>query len=263
MSLDILCSHPEAKMDTGKIPEILDHAISMFLFAIGIFLVAVHTTSIAAAAGRSGLGERTRVLAPIATGAFLAAWLGIAIAAGDGVRFPLSADARQALSGAVGLGPVLLAAGLLFFSTTVRALNAAMEPASLIRVQAYRMGGILFLYPFLYYGVLPAGFAIPAAVGDFLTGLAAPFVAAAVERRRPSARAFAIAWTIFGITDLVVAPVAAVLTRSQVLSVYPLALVALFIGPPLGILTHLWSLRNLAATASEVHGETPVAAALT
>ena len=44
---------------------------------------------------------------------------------------------------------------------------------------------------------------------------------------------------------LLVAPAAALLSGTQLLAAYPLAIVALFAGPPLGILTHVHSLRNL------------------
>jgi hypothetical protein len=108
-----------------------------------------------------------------------------------------------------------------------------------------------FLFPFLYFGLVPAAFAIPAAVGDFLTGLAAPFVGSAVARRRPGALGWATAWNVFGIVDLVVAPAAAILSHAQVIAFYPLALVPLFVGPPVGILTHVYSLRNL-STASDL-----------
>lgn len=86
------------------------------------------------------------------------------------------------------------------------------------------------------------------AVGDFLTGFAAPFVGAAVARRRPGSFTWAVAWNLFGILDLIVAPAAAILSNAQVFSYYPLALIPLFLGPPMGILTHVCSLRNLATT---------------
>jgi hypothetical protein len=52
-----------------------------------------------------------------------------------------------------------------------------------------------------------------------------------------------------------VAPAAAILSHAQVIGLYPLSLVPLFIGPPLGILTHVYSLRNLAmlSSAAEVN----------
>ena len=228
---------------------------AIIIFALGIFMVAVHTILATLATQRSALNPRMRAMAPLFVGAFLAVWLGVAIATGDGSNFPLSQNDRPPISLAVGFGPMLVAIALLFSSKTMRALNSATPPAWLIWAQTYRIAGLLFLYPFLYYDVLPAGFAVPAAVGDFLTGLAAPLVGFAVAKRRANAFAWATAWNIFGVLDLIVAPIAAVLSHAQVLVLYPLALVPLFVGPPLGLLTHVFSLRNLAtAVSSDVAG---------
>jgi hypothetical protein len=69
------------------------------------------------------------------------------------------------------------------------------------------------------------------------------------------------AWNIFGLLDLIVAPAAAVLSQAQMIGLYPLSLVPLFIGPPLGILTHVYSLRNLAMLPSsavvDASGQSP------
>jgi hypothetical protein len=138
----------------------------------------------------------------------------------------------------------------IFGSKTLRTLNAATPPAWLIGVQTYRVAGVMFLWPFLAAGALPPGFGLPAGIGDVLTGLAAPFVAWAVARNHPGAHAWAVRWNWFGILDLVVAVAAAVLTRTTNIGRFPLVIVPLFLGPPLGILTHLYSLRNLAATRS-------------
>jgi hypothetical protein len=59
-------------------------------------------------------------------------------------------------------------------------------------------------------------------------------------------------WNLFGILDLVVAPATALVFQARVLNIYPLALVPLFLAPPLGILTHVLSLRNLAGTRPAV-----------
>jgi hypothetical protein len=114
----------------------------------------------------------------------------------------------------------------------------------------------MFLFPFLYYGIVPASFAVPAAVGDFVTGAFAPVVGLAVLRQKPNAIRWATAWNFFGILDLLVAPASAVLSGAQVLGLFPLSLVPLFIGPPLGLLTHVYSLRNLAtlSTAAAASG---------
>ena len=55
-----------------------------------------------------------------------------------------------------------------------------------------------------------------------------------------------MAWNLFGTLDLIVAPATALYFQAQVLGIYPISLVPLFLGPPLGILTHILSLRNLA-----------------
>jgi hypothetical protein len=234
----------------NQLPVWIDRAEAALTFAIGIYLVAVHALLSAMAATRAGLSSRARAVAPFAIGAFLAVWFAVALVAGDAKNFAVPRGAVRPLSVLVGFGPVIAAAVLLYRNRTLRAINDAMPSDWLIRAQMYRMAGIMFLYPSLYYGVLPAGFAIPAAVGDFLTGFAAPWVAASVARKRPGSLALATAWNFFGIADLLVAPVAAVLTQAQVLYLYPLALVPLFIGPPMGILAHVYSLRNLARASS-------------
>jgi hypothetical protein len=104
--------------------------------------------------------------------------------------------------------------------------------------------------PFLTHGILPAGFAYPESIGDALTGLFAPVVAVMVAQNRPHAFKWAVAWNLFGTLDLIVAPATALLFQARVLSIYPLSLVPLFLGPPLGILTHILSLRNLAVARS-------------
>ena len=76
--------------------------------------------------------------------------------------------------------------------------------------------------------------------------VAAPFLAVAFARNHRGVRTVAAAWNWFGILDLIVAPVAAVLTQSTNIGRFPLVIIPLFLGPPLGILTHVYSLRNLA-----------------
>jgi len=225
--------------------------MAVFTVATGVLMVAAHSGMLALAAGRTALSPKKKFGVPLLAAALLAAWLAWAVlAVGDRVVAPEPA----ALTGQLVQQPALLlemavfvalGAAVLFASKTVRELNAAMSPAWLIGVQTYRVAGVIFLWPFLAAGALPAAFALPAGIGDTLTGLAAPFVALAVARNRPGARARAVAWNLFGILDLIVAPTMAVLTQSTNISRFPLVLVALFLGPPIGILTHIYSLRNL------------------
>src|SRR6266540_3466143 len=73
-----------------------------------------------------------------------------------------------------------------FFSRTPGRPIDAAAGLGIIWLQTYRMAGLMFLFPFLYYGIVPAAFAIPAGLGDFVTGALAPLVALAVARQRPT-----------------------------------------------------------------------------
>jgi hypothetical protein len=231
----------------AHLPLAAQQLSAVFLFALSIFMAAVHVFLFTRAAHRAGLPDAARTASPLGAAAFLALWLAVALSLTAGAGFPADRDGRLLIAVVAGYTPVAAAVALLFFSRTISSVYTSMPPDWLIRVQTYRMAGLIFLYPFLYYGAVPAAFALPAAIGDFLTGLFAPVVASAVARRAPGAPAWAVAWNLFGLLDLIVAPAAAIYSQSDVLQIYPLAVVPFFLGPPLGILTHIYSLRNLAA----------------
>lgn len=220
----------------SAIPPFLQGVAALVVFAESSFLVAWHARQ----------AERTRPgAAPLVAG-FLALWFAAALLLGDGAHFPLPSESlRQPLSGLVALIPFAGALLWVFRSPTGRAINSATVPAALVAVQFYRVAGVFFLFPYLAYDTLPAGFAWPAFVGDTITGFAAPFVALALLRRWRGSVSLAVAWNLFGILDLLVAPATAVYFKAPILAMYPLSLVPLFVGPPLGILTHILSLRNL------------------
>src|SRR5262249_13353653 len=225
--------------------------MAVFLMGIGIGLVAMHTLLAALAAQRSSVARSVQVIVTLLVGAYLIAWLSVANTFSDRTNFPLAReDLRLPLSVLVAFGPMLLAIAGLFVVSPVRRVNAAMPATWLIWAQTYRIAGLVFLYPYLYYGAVPASFAIPASIGDALTGALAPVVALAGARRRPPAVTWATAWNLFGILDLLVAPVAAVLSGARLIGLYPLSLVPLFIGPPMGILVHVYSIRNLRVSTS-------------
>ena len=54
-------------------------------------------------------------------------------------------------------------------------------------------------------GRLPWQFALPAGIGDVMTGVLAVFLAARLSRNTAGARSAVYAWCLFGIADLVVA----------------------------------------------------------
>jgi hypothetical protein len=235
-----------------SLPAGLNRSTSFIVIALAIFMVAAHTGIAAIAAQRTPLSSKAKTKIPFVVAAFFSSWFALAILVGDGANFPITLEARRAVSGLVALIPFLIAVIALFASKNLRAINTATPNAWLIAIQTYRFAGIMFVYPFVTYGMLPAGFGYPAGIGDALTGIFAPIVASMVAQNRPHALKWAIAWNLFGTLDLIVAPATALIFQARVLSIYPLALVPLFLGPPLGILTHIVSLRNLAVTRPAV-----------
>jgi hypothetical protein len=245
-------------MNSSLLSPSLLHGTAVVVFGSAIALVAIHSTLLAWAGPRTTLPQSARVRVPLIAAILLGAWLAwaIVVAQERALAGPSSAPPSPlaalptllAILGAIGLGSAFLA------SRSLRTLNAAMPPWWLIAVQVYRAAGVMFIWPFIH--VLPAGFALPAGIGDAITGLAAPFVALAVARRRPGAHRLAVAWNWFGIADLIIAPTAAVLSGAHVTALYPVGLIPIFLGPPLGILTHIYSLRNLAANHPQLERTT-------
>jgi hypothetical protein len=232
--------------DLLSLPVSLHRITAFVIFALAIFMVAAHTAIAAMAAQRTALSQKTKIVIPFVVAAFLASWLAIATIVADGLNFHLAPESRLLASGLVALIPFAIAVMALFASKSIRAIDAATSNAWLIAIQTYRLAGIMFLFPFLTYGIVPAGFGWPAGIGDALTGLFAPVVAWMVVRNQPHAFKWAVAWNLFGMLDLIVAPATALFFQARVLNIYPLDLVPLFLGPPIGILTHICSLRNLA-----------------
>jgi hypothetical protein len=233
-----------------SLPVSLHRTTAFVIVALAIFIVAAHTAIAAMVAQRTALSPRAKIVIPFLIAAFLASWLAIATIVADGSNFSVAPESRRLASGLVALIPFVIAVTALFASRSIRAINAATPKAWLIAIQTYRFAGIMFVFPFLTYGIVPAGFGWPAGVGDALTGIFAPVVALMVARNQPHAFKWAVAWNIFGTLDLIVAPATALFFQARVLNIYPLALVPLFLGPPIGILTHIYSLRNLATANS-------------
>ncbi|MEM6492459.1 MAG: hypothetical protein AAF684_11245 [Pseudomonadota bacterium] len=117
----------------------------------------------------------------------------------------------------------------------------------MVALQTYRAVGAIFLVPYMTQGVLTPGFAWPAGVGDVLTGLAAPLIAWGVLKDPERWRFAFYAWTVFGVLDLIVAPASAVMfgfgAEDRQLS-FAVTAIPLFLGPPFGIVIHLWTWRS-------------------
>ncbi len=131
---------------------------------------------------------------------------------------------------------------LLLVFPSYRAIIAAIPAHWLIVIQVTRVIGGLFLVRY-YQGEIPGIFALPAGIGDVLTGIFAPFVAYAVARKKPYARTAAIVWNIFGMADLVNALALGGLYLDGSL-VFPTILIPLY-SVPRALVIHIYSLIGL------------------
>jgi len=138
---------------------------------------------------------------------------------------------------------------LLLLSRTFRAIVSGIPQHWLIGIQTFRIMGIVFLVRY-FQGQLPGVFAIPAGLGDFVTGLMAPVVAYWWFAGKPSARTAAIAWNLFGMADLVNAVVLGALTGGGGGGiVFPIVLIPTY-AVPRAFLIHSYSLIGLLGNAS-------------
>jgi hypothetical protein len=139
------------------------------------------------------------------------------------------------------LGGTLLFGYLLMLSRDFRTIIASIPPHWLIAIQTSRIFGAVFLVRW-WQGGLPAEFAIPAGVGDVLTGLSAPLVAYWLYTGKPYARTAAILWNLFGMADFVNAVTIANIVQPSI--VFPIVMIPVY-GVPRGFLIHSYSLIGL------------------
>jgi hypothetical protein len=175
----------------------------------------------------------------IGSAAVLAAWLVtiMLLAANDVFR----TDAPRI---PIALLTTLAAGYLLLLSGTFRAIISGIPQHWLIAIQTFRILGGVFLVRY-FQGELPGLFAIPAGVGDVLTGLFAPLVAYWWVAGKPYARTAAIAWNLFGMADLINAVVLGALTGGGGGGiVFPIVLIPIY-AVPRAFLVHSYSLIGL------------------
>jgi hypothetical protein len=163
--------------------------------------------------------------------------------------------------------PLLLAFLLLSRSATARRLIDAVPLWSLVALQVYRLVGAEFIALWTR-GELPPVFALPAGLGDILTGALAVPVAIAAARDPARARSSVLIWNAIGILDFIVAMGTGFLSspgKFQVLaldqpnllgSVYPLVMIPAFLVP-LSFVLHglcLWKLSRSRSAAPSFRG---------
>ena len=151
--------------------------------------------------------------------------------------------------------PVIVGAPILLGSKWMGQVLDAMPATCLIALQLYRVFGSVFLVGWAR-NVVPAVFALPAGIGDVITGLLAVPIAISLAADTPEARRAAIGWNVFGLVDFAVAVSIGLMIApgpfqlivpsipNATLGVYPNVMIPVF-AVPSSILLHALSLRQL------------------
>ncbi|MBV9229313.1 MAG: hypothetical protein JOZ18_08360 [Chloroflexi bacterium] len=153
---------------------------------------------------------------------------------------PLLAQSGFFSAGGVGI-PLALVLTLLFgfalmFSLTFRQLLTITPMHWIIGIQVFRVLGGIWLIGYAQ-GQLPGLFALPAGIGDTLTGLTAPVVAYWFYKNGKGARLIAFIWCLFGTLDLLNAITLANLSNATAVGVLPFVLIPAF-GVPRSLVLH-------------------------
>jgi hypothetical protein len=207
--------------------QVIIQAVSSTLHWLGLYV------GIRALPG--GTSRQRRWIA--ASALVFALWLiGIVLLTANGAITPRAIPAA--------LASTLAAGYLILLSRTFRAVIAGIPQHWLIGIQTFRILGGVFLLRY-FGGELPGLFAIPAGVGDVITGILAPLVAYWWFAGKPYARGAAIVWNLFGMADLIDAVALGALTGGGGGGiVFPILLIPIY-GVPRAFLIHSYSLIGL------------------
>jgi hypothetical protein len=166
--------------------------------------------------------------------------------------------------------PVIIGVPILLRSRRIGQVLDAMPASWLVALQVYRVLGSAFLIGWAL-GAVPGIFALPAGIGDVITGLLALPAAIAVAAGTIEGRKAAIAWNIFGLLDFTVAISLGLATSPGPLQlivpsipnttagIYPTVMIPAF-AVPTSILLHSVSLRQLYRRARRAATAAPVEA---
>jgi hypothetical protein len=151
--------------------------------------------------------------------------------------------------------PVIIGTPIVLLSKRMAQVLDAMPASWLIALQVYRVLGSAFLIGWAR-GLVPGIFALPAGIGDVMTGLLAVPVAISLATGTLDARKAAVVWNVFGLLDFAIAVSIALMIAPGPLQVivpsipnatsgiYPTAMIPAF-AVPSSILLHVLSLRQL------------------
>lgn len=194
----------------------------------------------------------------IVAGAVLAVWAFVATTlASRGVFEQPDVATTPPTTPPVGINLLVVLAALAVALVGSRSLRRLLgNQKNLIRMNLWRLVGAVFLL-LMAAGQMPALWALPAGIGDVIVGATALWVASRVDA--PGGRGLAIAFNLFGVTDLVVAVGLGIATNpgparlfhtvpnSALVTQFPLALVPTFLVP-LAFMLHVVSLWQLLGT---------------
>lgn len=220
-------------------------------------LVATLLVGLWFALTRAQLAVRQRLLTWGVVATILIAWL---ITVWTLSAHGIFAPTRSTPSGMIVVPMILLVAVMLTALMRSGTIAAAIDATPLwwlVAYQGYRVAGLIFVRLWAD-GLLPGFFALPAGIGDMLTGMLAIGSVIALWRKLPWARTFAYAVNIFGVADLVNAITMALLSivtsdTASPLLMHPLPIVPIF-GVPLAFIVHsvsLWQLHRRARASSD------------
>jgi hypothetical protein len=237
-------------------------ASAMLAAAVRVTIQGVLLAGLWLALARTAWPGPTRLAIWLAIAVPWTAWLaGIWTLALNGAFLP-GATRIPVLPLAI-LGPLLMLPVLLR-SKRIAGLLDAMPPSWLVGVQLYRVLGGAFLVAWMAGGP-PTVFALPAGIGDLLTGLLALPVAAVLQRDPAQGRTAALGWNALGLLDLVTAIALGAMTApgplqlmafdhpNLLVGAYPEVLIPAFIVPS-SIMLHALSLRQLRRSARNAGG---------
>lgn len=246
------------------IPQIPDYLVT-FEAAVRPFVAAVALGLIWIGAARMEGSALSRYTTAGVLSAVLLAWLAVAQHFGSAnAYFATSENAVPTILLGL-LIPLVVAAVSLRLSGNIAGLVSAIPLPLIVAAQVYRVGGGIFLVLWAD-GRLPWQFALPAGIGDVLTGCSAVVVAALLIQKSPRALSAVYGWCLFGVTDLVVAVTMGALTSpgrphllafeapNLLISSYPLVMIPTF-AVPLALMLHglvLWRLRRETSSASRL-----------
>ncbi|HYN15979.1 MAG TPA: hypothetical protein VES66_09355 [Terriglobales bacterium] len=208
-------------------------------------------------------------------GVILALWLAASITASALGVF--ASESKHSFHAPLPLGLAVLIPLAVFFawlavSREFRQFALAVDVRTLTTIQAWRLGGFVFLVLYAH-GILPGAFALPAGWGDMVIGATAPLAARYLTRESGRRTGF-IAWQVLGVLDLVMAVSLGVLNSAPVrmfgqgvtteaMSTLPLSVIPTF-AVPLLMIFHLISIAQAwrweAGAASVTEHGSPVAA---